>query len=279
VIDSPEGIHLGRAFPYGAWQEGVDILNNTIVDCDTGISTLRVNGFDNIDGPLRIHNNIITSDDPNAVAFALQDGTVDGDMVADFNDLDTATAAVIYSFDPEAGENGENQLIETYTTLADWQAATYGLDANSIAVDPALDAEYYPTAAAVIDGGSDDALSSDLIDPALATDFAGDPRVDGDAVDMGALETSAFTAMAGDADEDGDVDATDLATLGMNWSPNPAGLTWAQGDFDGDGDVDATDLATLGMNWEPGGYDPVPEPASIALLSLGGLALLRRRSR
>lgn len=87
------------------------------------------------------------------------------------------------------------------------------------------------------------------------------------------LEISAI-ANPGDTDVDGDVDAVDLANLGLNWDPAGTNLAWAQGDFNGDGDVDAVDLAQLGTNWSPAAA--VPEPATLMCL-LGGLAVGIRR--
>lgn len=55
-------------------------------------------------------------------------------------------------------------------------------------------------------------------------------------------------ATPGDADQDGDIDLTDLATLLTNFGAT-AGRTWAQGDFDGNGGVNLTDLATLLTNF------------------------------
>ncbi|MCD6365514.1 MAG: choice-of-anchor D domain-containing protein [Planctomycetes bacterium] len=65
-----------------------------------------------------------------------------------------------------------------------------------------------------------------------------------------------------DADRDGDVDAVDLAKLGLNWAPSGSGKTWAMADFDGDGDIDAVDLAALGLNWSPAGYG-APEASGV----------------
>ena len=79
----------------------------------------------------------------------------------------------------------------------------------------------------------------------------------------------------GDCDEDGDVDGTDLATLGLNWAPSGMSKVWAEGDFDADGDVDGTDLAALGVNWNPSGA--VPEPTTMGLLAIGAVAFIRRR--
>ena len=102
--------------------------------------------------------------------------------------------------------------------------------------------------------------------------------------------------LLGDANHDGTVNASDLASLGANWKHTSSG--WGAGDFNYDGTVNASDLTILG-NWKktwsptlpsdivglPGigsSVTPVPEPGSFILLAsaalaLGGQAWVRRR--
>jgi hypothetical protein len=95
----------------------------------------------------------------------------------------------------------------------------------------------------------------------------------------------AVAAHPGDANINGSVNVGDLGILALNW--NDTGKTWATGDFTGDGIVNVGDLGVLAANWgwerptSPGamgeGSTAIPEPATLSLLALGGLAMLRRR--
>ncbi len=153
-----------------------------------------------------------------------------------------------------------------------------------------------------------------VVPPATLGDFDDDGDIDADDIDNlcanmgGAIDPY-------DVDEDGDVDADDMTYLIENLVEWDNGVdsgvgTW-QGDFNLDGVVNATDLAimkgtfgTSGVGYAGGNANcdtvvnatdlailkgtfglvaptggGVPEPASLTLLTMGGLALLRKRRK
>jgi len=127
-------------------------------------------------------------------------------------------------------------------------------------------------------------------------DGTGDGTIDTDDLNQWLMDAATINGepsayLRGDTELDRDVDISDFNALATNFDPggvNFAINTWGLGDFDGDGDIDITDFNTLASNFQPSGYDGAagaegvtfaPEPASAALLALGGLLMLVRRKR
>jgi hypothetical protein len=134
-----------------------------------------------------------------------------------------------------------------------------------------------------IDADDIDALGAAIAASSTDTEFDmdGDGDVDADDFNMH-VTTLVDTALGmgtgtafGDFNLDGVVGILDLGLLGDGY--NAAG-GWASGDANGDGTIGILDLGLLGDNY---GYDgsAIPEPATMSLLGLGAVAILRRRSR
>jgi hypothetical protein len=113
---------------------------------------------------------------------------------------------------------------------------------------------------------------------------------DGDAAYYGAFHTSeaeegnqpyleislGSAKLPGDANGDGVVNVGDLGILAGNYG-TLTGATWEMGDFNGDGAVNVGDLGILAGNYGSTAAASVPEPATLSLLGMGILALLRRK--
>ena len=85
--------------------------------------------------------------------------------------------------------------------------------------------------------------------------------------------------LAGDLNGDGFVGVYDLNIVLSNWNQNVTPGDLLSGDPTGEGFVGVDDLNLVLANWNsdnPPSADVVPEPTTLALLGLGGLAILRR---
>ena len=101
-------------------------------------------------------------------------------------------------------------------------------------------------------------------------------------------------ALAGDANLDGRVNATDLLVLRRHFGRS--GVDWTGGDFDGNGRANARDLILLRQNYgtalptataaalgssAPGSFAAVPDPSGAFVLLATGVLMTRcvRRNR
>jgi hypothetical protein len=100
-------------------------------------------------------------------------------------------------------------------------------------------------------------------------------------VDLKIADRAIPTVLIGDLDSDGFVGIADLNLVLGNWNQNVTPGNPLEGDPTGDGFVGITDLNTVLGNWNAGtpptSGGTVPEPATLALLTLGGAAMLGRR--
>ena len=86
--------------------------------------------------------------------------------------------------------------------------------------------------------------------------------------------------ITGDLDGDGDVDGDDFLLWQRNFPVLDGTAGSSSGDANGDGNVDGDDFLVWQRNFPyPTAISSVPEPNSLAMLALGGLMMLRRRSR
>ena len=165
------------------------------------------------------------------------------------------------------------------------------MEANSVETDPAFTINVIAGGFDLGDFDQDGDVDTDDIDILCdnmgdaAYDVDGDGDADEDDLDFLIEELVELTdgsgrtgTQRGDFNLDGLINATDLATMNANFGSSD-GKKYGEGNANCDELINATDLAILAGNFgyiAPAGA--VPEPVTMSLLAIGGVALLRRRT-
>jgi hypothetical protein len=99
----------------------------------------------------------------------------------------------------------------------------------------------------------------------------------------GLVVATAHTAVPGDVNFDGVVNGLDISAVASHWLQGGTSIT---GDANGDGVVNGLDISVISSNWlqqfgggSGGGATAVPEPSTLLLAALAGVALAMRRRR
>jgi hypothetical protein len=263
------------------WQKIVNptVERNVVIDCDRGIA-MGNSGYQNADNLVGgiVRNNFVShANEVNLELVAttnlkVYNNTIYGPSGSSYNRAVSMEGAVTSGLEL-INNIIHGNIVDRGIPFTDIGNITGGTSAPSWFVDmPNGDLHLTELATAALDAAG---LLGDV-----PTDFDEHPRPYGGTADVGADEW----AMAGDADLDGDVDFDDFSTLAFSFGSSGG---WTDGDFDRDEDVDFDDYSTLAFNYgwthsgagAPAGGTPVPEPATLAMAALGGLALMRRRRR
>ncbi len=187
------------------------------------------------------------------------------------------------------GMEFEGKPVEGWASIAE---VTLGTDAEDFADFFQLQVTAVATLTVDFDGNGDvDAADVDSLIMEIAAgmntdtyDLSGDGLVDRRDLThwlSAAANHNGFSEayLSGDSNLDGTVDNVDLNNLALTWRQDIP--LWSGGDFTADGNVGAADLNELALNWQksiPLAASPVPEPSTLLLTSVIGIALLWRRS-
>lgn len=257
-------------------------------DIDTELDTWTLKGNDN--GFDRVYTAPVETDVLQMHAFTYGDEMAWHHLNGELAGEGEIGYASLEGFVLGGRQNGNERATVDFAEVLIFSEALS--DADRQAVEGYLSAKYFGTGNDPGDFDGDGMLTAADIDllSAAVRDGSTDTQfdVDGDGSVASADRTYWVNDLKqtymGDANLDGEFNSGDMVTVFTvgQYEDGIAGNSgWSQGDWNGDGEFDSSDFVVA---FAAGGYEQgpraavasVPEPSSIGLLMLGGLALLAR---
>ncbi len=220
------------------------------------------------------------SDDPTLADATIVDLLIDsqGDLLLSF-DVNLSTVGTLYNHPLESADDGPPNpaAVISFPSLGADSYIAFGerLGGNLSSPSGSFPLSVAGPLPAIAHNGL--AARITVLNDTAAT-IAGTVFISADGVNSIAIPYTTPVGIVGDLDNDGFVGITDLNLVLSNWNQTiPPGDPAA--DPSGDDFVGIEDLNVVLGNWNAGTPPAaaVPEPTTLALLSLGGLAVLRRR--
>ncbi|MEM6332299.1 MAG: autotransporter-associated beta strand repeat-containing protein [Planctomycetota bacterium] len=245
--------------------------NSATLDPDATVGTYT---------PIDFHGEIALARFYGPTAFTLADAQQNFTSLQADPFVDVETLAV----------QGDLTLDDTAALAMDLHSAAVGADSVSVTGNAALEGELDLNTVSTTDltlGDEFTLLDASAVSGTFDTvDGVNLGTIDGfsasAAITYTATSVDLVVALSADANLDGIIDTSDLAILASNFGESDN--AWATADFNGDGNVDTSDLAILASNFGVDsnpvaalGTAAVPEPGTLALLAIGGLAVATRR--
>jgi len=208
----------------------------------------------------------------------------------------TAIGRYGFDYDPEFGGASSSNTTGSYSFTADfafleWElfaTLVWNIDIRAKGSDPVGAATRFDLDLLLYDVTAGDMLAASSASTLDNTETIWQPLVYGHSYRLDVVRGSGQSdflwdyglawrivpepPLAGDANLDHVVDALDYVVVSNNYG---TGSTWIEGDVNGDGAVDALDFVVISNNY--GAH--APEPATLAMLGLGGLGLVLGRKR
>ena len=268
---------------------GVGDVTESVIDLAVGtvgttIGNVTTTVFGAADGTIMVNGNVV----PITYADLVEetDSGSTGNFVSAHLRLQAVSGATTIVVDADLSETGTDALGSFGTLGSSLVISTVPGDFD---LDGDCDAADIDIITAELNGPTPVAELSLLFDTDLNGVVDGDDRLDviGALVEWSNGDPNSGNGTAiGDISLDGKVTAADYTLWASNFGP---GTGWGTGDLNGDGQNTAADYTLWASNFGTGPGEippaplgapvPTPEPATMALLAMGGLAILKRRRR